>query len=198
MNCTHRRLFATHYVAIRHSHSHRGVSESMSGSARRTGANATGMIFGAAALMLLASPSHAQSGPFAGLAGSWSGSGTIGMSSGERERIRCRATYAVGGGGNTLRQSLRCASDSYRFDLGSDVRSAGGAIYGSWSEATRGVGGELSGTARGLHHAQPAVSRVGWPSRLKSLRRRLPLRSCSPSHERGYTHMALDFVLFLF
>jgi hypothetical protein len=107
------------------------------------------MIVSAVALSLLASPSRAQSGPFADLAGSWSGSGTIGMSNGERERIRCRATYAVGAGGNSLRQSLRCASDSYRFDLGSEVRYTGGGIYGSWSEATRGVGGELSGTVRG-------------------------------------------------
>jgi hypothetical protein len=102
-----------------------------------------------AALLLLASPVRAQSGPFAGLSGAWSGSGTIGMSSGARERIRCRASYAVGGGGSSLRQSLRCASDSYRFDLGSDVRYAGGGISGNWSEATRGVGGGLSGTARG-------------------------------------------------
>ena len=100
-------------------------------------------------LCFLASPSHAQSGPFAGMAGSWAGGGTIGLSNGDRERIRCRASYAVGGGGTSLRQSLRCASDSYNFDLGSDVRYSGGAISGSWSEATRGVGGDLSGTARG-------------------------------------------------
>ena len=121
----------------------------MSRPSSRTGARATGMIVSAVALSLLASPSRAQSGPFTGLSGSWAGSGTIGMSNGERERIRCRASYAVGAGGNSLRQSLRCASDSYRFDLGSDVRHAGGGISGTWSEATRGVGGDLSGTARG-------------------------------------------------
>jgi hypothetical protein len=121
----------------------------MSRPSSRTGARATGVIVSAVALSLLASQSHAQSGPFTGLSGSWSGSGTIGMSNGERERIRCRATYAVGSGGNSLRQSLRCASDSYRFDLGSDVRYAGGGIYGSWSEETRGVGGDLTGSVRG-------------------------------------------------
>jgi hypothetical protein len=71
------------------------------------------------------------------------------MSNGERERIRCRASYAVGGGGSTLQQSLRCASDSFQFQLASNVQYAGGAIFGSWSEATRGVSGRLSGTARG-------------------------------------------------
>lgn len=91
---------------------------------------------------------NAQSAPFAGLAGVWSGSGSISMTNGSRERIRCRATYAVGENGHALQQTLRCASDSYRFDLSSDVRAAGGAISGTWSEATRGVSGALQGRAR--------------------------------------------------
>lgn len=112
-------------------------------------AHATGMIISAFVLALVASEGHAQSGPFAGMSGSWAGSGTIGMSNGARERIRCRASYAVGGGGRSLTQHLRCASDSYTFQLASEVQYSGGAISGRWSEATRGVGGELSGTARG-------------------------------------------------
>ena len=107
------------------------------------------MRVGVVALSLWASPSHAQSGPFSGLAGSWSGGGTIEMSNGERERIRCRASYAVDSGGNSLRQGLRCASDSYRFDLSTNVRHADGSIHGSWSEATRSINGTLSGTAQG-------------------------------------------------
>jgi len=81
-----------------------------------------GMIVGAAALALLAPPGHAQSGPFAGLSGSWAGAGTIGMSNGASERIRCRASYAVGGGGRSLQQNLRCASD--RGDLALSVKGA--------------------------------------------------------------------------
>jgi hypothetical protein len=121
----------------------------MSRQSSRTAARVTGMIVGAVALALFAPPGHAQSGPFAGLSGSWAGAGTIGMSNGASERIRCRASYAVGGGGRSLQQNLRCASDSYTFQLASDVQYSGGAISGRWSEATRGVGGELSGTARG-------------------------------------------------
>src|SRR5882757_1723909 len=41
------------------------------------------------------SASHAQSGPFSGMAGVWSGGGTITLDDGSTERIRCRATYAV-------------------------------------------------------------------------------------------------------
>ena len=36
-------------------------------------------------------PSQAQSGPFAGLAGSWNGGGTVTLDDGSTERIRCRA-----------------------------------------------------------------------------------------------------------
>lgn len=83
---------------------------------------------GILALSIVASSpsnSQAQTAPFTGMAGSWSGSGTISMSDGSRERIRCRANYSVGSGGAALQQQLRCASDSYRFDLSSDLVSEG-------------------------------------------------------------------------
>jgi hypothetical protein len=102
-----------------------------------------------AALMLSMSVSHAQSGPFAGFAGSWSGNGTVSLSDGTTERIRCRANYKVNGSGLGLKQSLHCASDSYKFDLSSDVTSQGDRISGSWSEASRNVFGNLQGTAGG-------------------------------------------------
>ena len=103
-----------------------------------------------AAAMLFAafvpfSASHAQSGPFAGLAGVWSGGGTVTLDDGSTERIRCRATYAVGNGGNGLNQSLTCASDSYRFNLASNVVASGGSLSGTWSESSRGVSGSLEG-----------------------------------------------------
>ena len=65
-------------------------------------------------------------GPFAHLAGSWSGAGTITTSSGARERIRCAATYRVGEAGHAFQQDLRCASDSYKFYVISVVRAEGG------------------------------------------------------------------------
>ncbi|HEY8338210.1 MAG TPA: hypothetical protein VIQ05_30825 [Tardiphaga sp.] len=99
----------------------------------------------AIALTVLASPAGAQSAPFAGLSGVWSGSGTISLSDGSKERLRCRATYRGAGGDNTLQQSLRCASDSYKFELSSDVVSEGGRVSGSWAEASRGLSGTLQG-----------------------------------------------------
>lgn len=103
----------------------------------------------AAALTLTASAGHAQSGPFAGFDGTWSGSGTVSLSDGTKERIRCRASYRVQSGGQELQQSLRCASDSYKFDLTSNVVSQGSSISGTWSEASRNIFGNLQGRAGG-------------------------------------------------
>jgi hypothetical protein len=102
-----------------------------------------------AVLMLSVTASHAQSGPFAGFSGAWSGNGTVALSDGTTERIRCKADYKVDGSGLGLKQSLHCASDSYKFDLSSDVQSQGDRISGYWSEASRNVNGSLQGTAGG-------------------------------------------------
>jgi hypothetical protein len=102
-----------------------------------------------AALMLSVSAGHAQSGPFAGFEGAWSGNGTVSLSDGSTERIRCKADYKVNGTGLGLKQSLHCASDSYKFDLSSDVTSNGERISGNWSEASRNIFGNLQGTAGG-------------------------------------------------
>jgi hypothetical protein len=103
-----------------------------------------------AALMLSVSAGHAQSGgPFAGFDGNWSGTGTVALSDGSTERIRCKADYKVNGTGLGLKQSLHCASDSYKFDLSSDVTSQGERISGNWTEASRNIFGNLQGTAGG-------------------------------------------------
>lgn len=99
----------------------------------------------AIALTSVSTASHAQSAVFADLAGRWSGNGSIQLEDGSSERIRCRATYAVSG--PTLNQSLTCASDSYRFELRSNVAARGTALSGSWSEVSRNVSGDLSGRA---------------------------------------------------
>ena len=103
-----------------------------------------------AALMISVSAGNAQSGsPFAGFDGAWSGTGTVALSDGTTERIRCKAAYKVNGTGLGLKQTLRCASDSYKFDLTSDVMSNGDRISGNWSEASRNLFGNLQGTAGG-------------------------------------------------
>ena len=75
----------------------------------------------------------------------------LSMANGEQERLRCRASYNVAGAGNALNLDLRCASASYRFDLTSQAEDRGGAISGSWSEASRNASGTLSGRGNGDH-----------------------------------------------
>jgi hypothetical protein len=106
------------------------------------------LIFAAVALLIVSvsgPPSYAQSGPFTGMAGNWSGGGSVLLDDGSTERIRCRATYAVGEGGSGLNQTLTCASDSYKFNLASNVIAQGGALSGTWSESSRNISGTLSG-----------------------------------------------------
>jgi len=106
------------------------------------------LIFAAATLLVAtmsSSTSYAQAGPFAGMAGNWSGGGIVTLDDGSSERLRCRATYAVGAGGAGLNLSLTCASDSYKFDLKGNVVSDRGALSGSWSESSRGINGSLEG-----------------------------------------------------
>lgn len=113
-----------------------------------TPARALGVLAPLVMLSASALPGHAQKGsPFAGLSGNWSGTGTISLASGASERIRCRSTYAVAPSGNGLKLTLRCASDSYRFELSSSVVDQGGTIAGTWSETTRQVSGNVSGQA---------------------------------------------------
>jgi hypothetical protein len=96
---------------------------------------------------LASAAGHTESGPFAGLAGSWSGGGSVTLDDGSTERIRCRATYRVSG--PTMTMSLTCASDAYKFNLAADVQAEGSAVTGSWSESSRNVSGNLQGRGGG-------------------------------------------------
>ncbi len=96
---------------------------------------------------LAVSTAHAQSGPFAGMAGAWTGGGTVTLDDGSKERIRCRATYHVGGPNMTM--TLTCASDAYKFALEANVVDEGGVISGNWSETSRNVSGNLQGRGGG-------------------------------------------------
>ena len=91
----------------------------------------------------------ANPSPFAAMAGSWSGGGVLSTTDGAQERLRCRASYDVAGSGAALRLNLKCASQSYNFDLASDVQYRGGAISGSWREASQNASGSISGRAAG-------------------------------------------------
>lgn len=99
-----------------------------------------------------ASQAFANEGPFAGLAGKWSGTGMVRVRSADKqnaERMRCNATYRLRGShGVDLR--LGCKSDSYTVDLSGEFDSdEGGRLSGRWTEHSRNVGGTGIGTVRG-------------------------------------------------
>ena len=108
-------------------------------------------LLGAAALSTPLERTWAQSTqplstqPFAGLSGKWVGEGSIALSNGTTERMRCDATYVVSGGGEILDQSLRCESDSYKFDLRVNLSDKNGEVLGSWQEIGRSITGGISG-----------------------------------------------------
>ena len=93
----------------------------------------------------------APASPFVAMAGTWSGGGVLSTTDGQQEQLRCRAAYDVAGSGEQLRLNLTCASASYKFDLVSEVEYRGGAISGSWTEASRNASGVLTGRAAGDH-----------------------------------------------
>jgi hypothetical protein len=106
-----------------------------------------------ALFVFLPSLAFAQARPastgFGALAGSWSGTGSVTLTSGSVERIRCQASYEVAPSGNTFQQSLRCTSDSYDFHLRASVIRSGDAISGTWTETTRNANGGIAGRVSG-------------------------------------------------
>jgi hypothetical protein len=125
----------------------------------------TRVLIGMAAALLFATAGEAQrGGPFAHLSGNWSGSGTISTNTGAKERIRCRAQYKVSPAGSDVQLELRCASDSYKFELQGQVSHNDGNVSGTWTEVTRGAVGTISGTSKGsqlnLRASSPVFSAI--------------------------------------
>jgi hypothetical protein len=87
----------------------------------------------------------AAAGPFDGLEGVWTGDGMLTYASGTQERLSCRVQY-VQSNPNNLQQALRCASDSYNFQINAYFDSANGKLSGNWAELVNNVKGSVSGT----------------------------------------------------
>ena len=96
-------------------------------------------------------PTAAATGPFADFSGSWSGTGTVRNGGNAPERIRCNANYRPRGSSqHEIDLQLRCASDSYNFDLaGQFTADDRNEITGQWTERSRNTGGTAIGRANG-------------------------------------------------
>ena len=87
--------------------------------------------------------------PFAMMAGTWTGGGTIELTNDIKEKLRCRATYNYTAASSGLGLAIRCASDNYKFELTSNVTERGGQLSGTWNETAYGVSGSISGRVNG-------------------------------------------------
>jgi hypothetical protein len=104
---------------------------------------------GIAMVALLVVAQAQDANPLLMMKGSWNGSGNITLSDGNKERLRCRSNYNPDGSGASMQLSLTCASDSYKFELASQVQYRNGQVTGNWNETTRSQAGQLTGTASG-------------------------------------------------
>lgn len=109
-------------------------------------------VFGCILVLAFGVPAAvAADGPFNDFSGTWTGNGTLRPTGGAVERIRCNASYRPRG--STMHEidlQLRCASDSYHFDLsGQFSADDNNQITGRWTERSRSVGGTAVGNANG-------------------------------------------------
>jgi hypothetical protein len=82
-----------------------------------------------------------------GLNGSWQGRGMVNRQDGSKERLRCQASYSNASA--AISMLLTCASDSYKFELQSNFTNDAGKLYGTWSETTRRLQGNIAGSVDG-------------------------------------------------
>ncbi len=82
-------------------------------------------------------------------AGYWAGKGIIISTSGDKETLKCRATYFLAKNRLQLKQNLRCASESYNIRARSVYTTKGNKITGSWIEETFNIKGNVSGKSKG-------------------------------------------------
>ena len=98
--------------------------------------------------VLIALPAAGETSPLEALAGSWSGTGVVKVSGGGREHGKCNASWELPTPSRVTVQ-LTCASESYKVVVSGHLEYRDGLITGGWSEATRDVGGTISGRAEG-------------------------------------------------
>jgi hypothetical protein len=95
-------------------------------------------------LCILMATGETRADPMGELPGRWSGSGSIRMTNGSTQSVKCVATYFVNGGAN-ITQNLRCASPSYKIDTHANLVVRGGQVTGSWEERQYAQTGAVTG-----------------------------------------------------
>jgi hypothetical protein len=78
------------------------------------------------------------------LTGFWSGHGSIALTNGKTERVKCNVRYKAEGG-SQIRQTMRCASSDYSINSLADLRLKGSQVSGTWEETTYAAKGDVTG-----------------------------------------------------
>lgn len=99
--------------------------------------------------VLVLASTGVRADPIADLTGYWSGAGSVTLSNGNTERVKCAVTYKVTDGGAQVRQSMRCASQDYSINASADLRIKGQQVTGNWEEKTYAATGEITGRYTG-------------------------------------------------
>lgn len=103
----------------------------------------TRQIIAAAATVALVLPAGASAQSIAPLLGAWSGQGTVVISDGKSESIKCNSY--VTGGSSDLRYVIRCASPGYKIEIRSALKKDGRSLNGQWEERTYNASGDAKG-----------------------------------------------------
>jgi hypothetical protein len=82
--------------------------------------------------------------PIDGLSGYWSGNGSIALSNGKTERVKCQVFYKSEGV-SQIRQTMRCASPDYSINSQTELRVNGSQVSGTWEEKTYAAKGDVTG-----------------------------------------------------
>jgi hypothetical protein len=98
----------------------------------------------AAALGTWSATGSVLAGPIEDLTGYWSGNGSVALSNGKTERVKCNVIYKTEGG-TRIRQTMRCASADYSINALAQLRLKGGQVSGTWEERTYSAKGDVSG-----------------------------------------------------
>jgi hypothetical protein len=91
----------------------------------------------------------AAANPLGEMAGYWTGAGSVTLSGGNTERVKCAVIYKVSDDGGQIKQSIRCASTDYTINATAELRVKGEQVSGNWEEKTYSAVGEVSGRYTG-------------------------------------------------
>ncbi|MBI4068477.1 hypothetical protein HY413_03670 [Candidatus Kaiserbacteria bacterium] len=98
--------------------------------------------------VMLGTAAHAGSA-FDGFGGRWVGNGTIHMTDGQQEKMKCVATYFPISGGTRMNMNVRCASAGYKIDVKGSLQAFDNRILGEFEERHYNHSGIVHGIAEG-------------------------------------------------